>query len=108
MRRLAPKSRRGGFTILEVLVAMGILLVGMSAALRVGLAVLAVLIGLGYDVAVALWWCLPLVLLGWWWPAARARLALGIVALVLTAAALAYLGSLRLAGLKFRSLVRRA
>ncbi len=46
----------------------------------------AVLLGLGYDVAVALWWCLPLVLLGWWWPAARARSALGIVALVLTAA----------------------
>lgn len=46
----------------------------------------AVLLGLGYDVAVALWWCLPLVLLGWWWPATRARSALGIVALVLTAA----------------------
>ncbi|WP_293413601.1 LTA synthase family protein [Piscinibacter sp.] len=46
----------------------------------------AVLLGLGYDVAVALWWCLPLVLLGWWWPAARARSALGVVALVLTAA----------------------
>lgn len=46
----------------------------------------AVLLGLGYDVAVALWWCLPLVLLGWWWPATPARSALGIAALVLTAA----------------------
>ncbi len=33
MRRLAPPSRRGGFTILEVLIAMGILLLGMSAVL---------------------------------------------------------------------------
>ncbi|MCY3001419.1 MAG: prepilin-type N-terminal cleavage/methylation domain-containing protein [Planctomycetota bacterium] len=33
MRRSAPQGRRGGFTILEVLIAMGILLIGMSAVL---------------------------------------------------------------------------
>lgn len=79
-----------------------VVFVAVSAITRLGLAAFnadttlfeplrlgpAVLIGLGYDVAVALWWCLPLVLLGWWWPAARARSALGIVALVLTAALL--------------------
>lgn len=79
-----------------------VVFVAVSAITRLGLAAFnadtslfeplrlgpAVLIGLGYDVAVALWWCLPLVLLGWWWPAARARSALGIVALVLTAAML--------------------
>lgn len=74
----------------------------LSALTRLGLAVFnadgslfaplslgpALLIGLGYDAAVALWWCLPLVLLGWWWPAARARGALGAVAVVLAAALL--------------------
>ncbi len=49
----------------------------------------ALLIGLGYDLAVGLWWCLPLVLLGWFWPALRARRALGAVALLLSAAMLA-------------------
>ena len=39
-------------------------------------------LGFGYDLAVALWWCLPLVLLGWFWPALRARRALGVVALL--------------------------
>ncbi len=48
----------------------------------------ALLLGLGYDTAVALWWCLPLVLLGWWWPAGRARGALGFAAVGLTAALL--------------------
>ena len=49
----------------------------------------ALLVGFGYDLAVALWWCLPLVLLGWFWPALRARRALGVVALLLSAALLA-------------------
>lgn len=74
--------------------------VAVSAITRLGLAIFnadtslfeplrlgpAVLLGLGYDTAVALWWCLPLVLLGWWWPATRARSALGWLALALTAA----------------------
>jgi len=73
--------------------------VAVSALTRIGLAAFnadtslfeplrlgpAILLGLGYDVAVALWWCLPLVLLGWLWPAARARGALAVVATLLAA-----------------------
>ncbi|WP_341889929.1 LTA synthase family protein [Variovorax sp. YR752] len=65
--------------------------VAVSALTRLGLAVFnadsalfaplslgpALLLGLGYDAAVALWWCLPLVLLGWGWPASRGRAVLG-------------------------------
>ena len=49
----------------------------------------ALLYGVGYDMAVALWWCLPLVLLGWWWPRARAPRVLGWMASVLATGLLA-------------------
>jgi len=48
----------------------------------------ALLLGLGYDAAVALWWGLPLVLLGWLWPRRRGLGVLGIATMVLAAALL--------------------
>lgn len=77
------------FLAVSTLTRLGLVLFNADAALyeplRLGP---ALLVGFGYDLAVALWWCLPLVLLGWAWPALRARRALGVAALLLSTALL--------------------
>lgn len=74
------------FLLISALTRIGLAVFNADSALFAPLSLLpALLLGLGYDVAVALWWCLPLVLLGWWWPAARARAALGVVAVAVAA-----------------------
>ncbi|WP_298830313.1 LTA synthase family protein [uncultured Piscinibacter sp.] len=100
-----PESPLVGPGRLSLAVPLLLAFLGVSALTRIGLAVFnadsalfeplrlgpALLYGLGYDTAVALWWCLPLVLLGWWWPRARAPRALGWTA---TALAIGLLGGL--------------
>ena len=77
------------FLLLSALTRLGLAIFNADGSLFAPLSLgPALLIGLGYDAAVALWWCLPLVLLGWWWPARRGRGALGIVAIVLAGALL--------------------
>lgn len=78
------------FLAVSTLTRLGLALFNADAALFEPLRLApALAIGFGYDLAVALWWCLPLVLLGWLWPAQRARRALGLAALLLSAALLA-------------------
>lgn len=77
---------------LGTLTRLGLLLFNGDASLLGPLRLLpALLLGLGYDAAVALWWGLPLVLLGWAWPrsAARGSRGLHLAVLALTAALLA-------------------
>lgn len=77
------------FLALSTLTRLGLLLFNGDASLFGPVRLLpALLLGLGYDAAVALWWGLPLVLLGWLWPRRRGLGALAIVALVLAAALL--------------------
>ena len=78
------------FLAVSTLTRLGLVLFNADAGLFEPLRLApALALGFGYDLAVALWWCLPLVLLGWFWPALRARRALGVVALLLSAALLA-------------------
>jgi phosphoglycerol transferase MdoB-like AlkP superfamily enzyme len=75
------------FIVISALTRIGLAVFNADSTLFAPLSLVpALLLGLGYDAAVALWWCLPLVLLGWWWPAARARTALGIVSVAVAAA----------------------
>lgn len=72
------------FLLLSTLTRLGLAVFNADGSLFAPLSIgPALLLGLGYDSAVALWWCLPLVLLGWWWPARRGLGALGRVAAVL-------------------------
>ncbi len=87
-------------TRLRAIVVFIAMYVAFNAFVRIGLTifngewalfsplVIVPVLGLGalYDLAVAMWWSLPLALLFWLWPAERARSGLKIAAAVIAAA----------------------
>jgi hypothetical protein len=73
------------FLVLATLTRLGLLVFNGDVSLFAPLHLVpALLLGLGYDAAVALWWGLPLVLLGAAWPRSRGRGGLQVAALLLT------------------------
>lgn len=77
------------FLAIATLTRLGLLVFNADASLFGPLRLLPALgLGFGYDLAVALWWGLPLVVLGWLWPRARGRTGLGLLATLLAGALL--------------------
>ncbi len=79
------------FTVVSALTRLGLFVFNADPALNQPLPLAqALAFGLVYDLAVGLWWALPLTLLAWAWPA-RASRSLGWASIVVFAASFAAL-----------------